>query len=627
MSYQYDQEAKERISALGQAALTELFEEIPQSLRRPAYRCLPRIQGFRPDSPAEFKEKQKRLIGHLIHPPAGSRGTSDWRVFSQLWEVWARDRLGKEFPPGDNFEFSSEAGPAFLKELAERFPDAAREEIERLFIFSGFPDHPDVAEALERFRPASTIAHDRMIEGLPVRMDDIEGRLGVAETASADAVKRIEQLEIASAGLDTEAKSAARSIDQNSSAISELRVALDAESTHACAIEKVVDALDNESKKIAEAVLAADSRADDLEQSLQALVTRREEWDGAITEIVALKEDVAGLLVRETDWARASEAVSVLAERVTALENILAGGNAGSGSGAGQRGRLLENKQEGPFVDIASVEGACALIASNLQAVGVMKGAAVDAARLVVGAFIAGQIVQFSGSLADFVADAVAAAVGGQTYSEWRVPVGLVSHEVASDCIETAAESSDCLRLKGANLSAFEVYGSAIRDVVVRRQFSANSFGRLALVASWARGAAVFPDGGTLAELGPVFDTDTFRMRGVSAKLPQMKFGRLAKDAWSEIVDRDDAASTPAENGLSELLKEAGFEGGGLWRRVTSQAYAILRSIPGGTPEGDLYSLLILWAIPWAKATGGPAKEIAQIAERELAEWRTETTL
>jgi len=236
-------------------------------------------------------------------------------------------------------------------------------------------------------------------------------------------------------------------------------------------------------------------------------------------------------------------------------------------------------------------------------------------------------MVQFSGSLADFVADAVAAAVGGPAYCEWRVPVGLVSNEAASDCIETAAESSDCLLLKGANLSAFEVYGTAVRDVVVRRQFSANSFGRLALIASWAQGPAAFPDGGTLAELGPVFDTDALQMRGVSAKLPQLKFGRLAKDAWWEVVDRDNDVPTPAAREWGELLKEAGFEGGGLWKRVANRVYAILRAMPGGPPEGDLHSLLVLWAIPWAKATGGPAKEIAQIADRELAERRAETTV
>ena len=68
MSYQYSQEAKQRISALGQTVVAEFIEEIPHGLRKTIYNRLPRIQGFRPGTPPEFKERQKRLIGHLIHP-------------------------------------------------------------------------------------------------------------------------------------------------------------------------------------------------------------------------------------------------------------------------------------------------------------------------------------------------------------------------------------------------------------------------------------------------------------------------------------------------------------------------------------------------------------------------------
>jgi len=372
MSYQYGQEAKERISALGQAAVAEFIEEIPQNLRRPVYDRLPRVQGFRPGSPAELKEKQKRLVGHLIHPQTSPKETFDWKIFTQLWEAWARERFGKAFPQGDNLELSSEAGPTFLKGLAERFPGAAREDIERLFIFSGFPDHPDAAVTLERFHPASAIARNRIIDGLPVRVEEIEGRLGVAETTSVDATKRIGRLEAASATLVASVENATKSISQSSNAVAELQAALDAESARSHTIEKVVGAIDTARKKIAEAVITADTRTEALEQSVRALATRGEGWDGVVTEMAALKVDVAGLSARETDWAGAAEAVSVLAERVAALEGILVGGNAGSGTR--QRVKLLENKQEGPFVDITSVEGACDVVASNLQAVGVTKG-------------------------------------------------------------------------------------------------------------------------------------------------------------------------------------------------------------------------------------------------------------
>lgn len=616
MSYQFSQEAKERISALGQAAVVDFIDEIPLDLRRLVYDRLPRIQGFRPGTSAELKEKQKRLIGHLIHPQPSQ--TFDWKSFAFLWEAWARQRFGNTFPPGGNSEPTLSAATNFLTELADNFPGAAREDMKRLFIFSGFPDHPDAAELLERFSPASSLARNQMIDGLPDRLGEIERRLGATEVATAKAADRIGWLEVNSSSLARSVEDAAGEIARSTNEITELQVALKAESARSETIERAVGTLDIAGKKLAEVAIASEARTDILEQRVLELAARGGGWDGLAVEVAEMKVAVAGLTAREADWAGASEIIGVLTERVAALEGILTGNS--PGRVARPRIRRIENNPEEPFFDILSVREACATIASNLMAVGVMKGAAVDVARQTVAALIAGQMVQFSGSLADLAADAVAAAIGGPAYHEWRVPVGLVSDEAASDCIEVVTESSGCLLLKGANLSAFEVYGTAVRDIVVRHQFAASSNSRLALIASWAQGPAAFPNGGTLAELGPVFDTDTLPMRGVSAKLPQLTFGRLMKDAWGQVEGLDNNASKSAAGELGELLREAGFEGGGLWKRIANHVYSILRAMPGETPEADLHSLLVSWAIPWAKATGGPAEEVARIADRELAE-------
>lgn len=620
MSYQFSQEAKERISALGQAAVVDFIDEIPLDLRKVVYDRLPRIQGFRPGTPAELKEKQKRLIGHLIHPQ--SSHTSDWKNFALLWEAWARQQFGNTFPRGDNSEPTLGAATNFLKVLAHNFPAAAREDIKRLFIFSGFPDHPETVEMLERFRPAASLARDQMIDELPVRFGEIDSRLGSIEAAAADAIDRIGSLEINSKSLAKSMGDAVGEIDRITNAITELQVALNAESARSERIDNAIDTLETSGKKLAEVTVASEARTEVLDQRIRELVVRGGGWDGLAVEVAGLKTAVAGLTAREVDWIGAAEVIGVLMERVSALERILTGNN--SGSLTRPRVRQMENNPERPLFDILSVGTACATIASNLLAVGVVKGAAVSVARQTVAALIAGQMVQFSGSLADMVADAVATAIGGPVYHEWRVPVGLVSDEAASSCVEMVAESSGCLLLKGANLSAFEVYGAAVRDIVMRRQFAASGNGRLALIASWAQGPAAFPNGGTLAELGPVFDTDTLPMRGVSAKLPQLTFGCLMKNAWGELEGLDNNASEPAAGELGELLRAVGFEGGGLWRRIANHVYAILRAMPGGSPEVDLHSLLVSWAIPWAKATGGPFEEIARIADRELAERRTE---
>ena len=616
MSYQFSQEAKERISALGKAAIVHFIDEIPMDLRKVVYDRLPKVDkgGFRLGTPLELEERKKRLIGHLIHPQ--SSHTLAWKNFALLWEAWARQRFGNTFPKGDNSVPTLGAANNFLKVLANNFPAAAREDITRLLIFSGFPDHPEAVEMLERFRPAASLARDQMIDKLPVRLGEIDSRLGATEAAAAHATDRIGLLEINSRSLTKSMEESAREINRITNVITELQVALNAESARSERVEKAIETLEISDKKLAEVAIASEAWTDVLDQRVQKLM------DGLKVEVVGIKTAVAGLTAQEVDWVGAAEVIGVLTERVAALERILTGNS--SGPLIRPRVRQIENNPKGPLSEILSVGTACATIASNLLAVGIVKGNAISVARQIVAALIAGQMVQFSGSLADMVSDAVAAAIGGPAYHEWRVPVGLISDEAASSCVEVVAESSNCLLLKGANLSAFEVYGAGIRDIVMRRQFAASVNRRLALIASWAQGPAAFPNGGTLAELGPVFDTDTLPMRGVSAKLPQLMFGSLMKNDWGELEGLDSNASEPAVGELSELLRGVGFEGGGLWKRIANRVYAILRAMPGGSPEVDLHSLLVSWAIPWAKATGGPFEEIARIADSQLPERWTE---
>lgn len=214
----------------------------------------------------------------------------------------------------------------------------------------------------------------------------------------------------------------------------------------------------------------------------------------------------------------------------------------------------------------------------------------------------------------------IASAVGAPLYHEWRVPVGLISDATAFDFVQSAANSSHCLVLKGANLSAFEIYGTAIRDIVVQRQIYQTDYDHLALIATWKQGHAVFPDGGMLAELGPVIDTDTLKLRGVSVILPKLKLGVFSKKQWSEIEGMQSDVTREDISELRELLEESGFDGGNLWKRMISRFYISLMSIPDGNSTYDLYSVLFCYTLPWARVKNGPVEKIASIAERELTE-------
>lgn len=616
MSYQYSPEAQKRISTLGQASITAFIEEVPKNFLKNSYKILPKVQGFRPDTPAEFKEKQKRLIAHLSHPQPGIQKTSDWMSFAFIWDTWARLRLGKRFPTGDEVVSTSEGGLAFLLKLEKLFPDAERETMEQLFKFSCFPDHDEIQIVLARFQPASVIARNRMINGFSSRIEKIEESLDIVKKSIADVAKRMEQLELVSGSFNCILETTTKHINQNSNEIALLRNELRADTAGSRVIQKNIDELSAIELSVKNFIHDGKNQNVSLEKRIEELSKRGKIWDDNATELTEIKTMVSDLLMHKTDEESVLCIRDALLERVNTLESVFI--NRSDGLRTAQTSRLFEYEADGELSDIYSVNQACSLVASNLKAVGVIKAAMV--ARQIVATLIAGQMVQFSGSLANLVADAVAAAIGGPVYHEWRVPIGLMSGEIGADYVETIMKSSGCLLLKGANLSAFEVYGTEIRDIVIRRQYILPEYGQLALISTWAQGPAVFPDGGALAELGPVFDTDSFKMRGVLSEFSSWKYGRLVKEDWRALdgLDFDEANSRVEE--LKEFLKEADFDGGNLWRRLINRFLGVIRAMPEGSPEDDLRFLLISWAIPWAKVLGVSPNEINRIVTRELIE-------
>ncbi|MDV7212796.1 hypothetical protein [Azotobacter beijerinckii] len=375
-------------------------------------------------------------------------------------------------------------------------------------------------------------------------------------------------------------------------------------------------------KQACESLSAFNNRSESLEKNLEVLSVEVDKWRQVSSELGALREAIDLIRRHESSWSESAATVDLLADRIDVLESNRS--KKEDQFTNKQQVRLFETEPEGAFVEIRSVEAACETIAWNLQACGILKGAATKTARQILAALATGQMIHFTGSIADFVADSVAAAVGGPLFHEWRVPVGLLSDDFATDCLEVLGESSGCLIMKGANRSAFEIYGTAIRDVVARRQYSISLYPRLALITSWAQGPASFSDGGMLAEMGPVFDTDAFRMRGGTVSLPEHKFGHLMCDSWRQLQGFDNDASTTPVTELKDSLREAAFSPGNLWLRSAERALVCLRTLPGSSAEEDLHSLLTLWALPWAKATAGPTDDLARLADQVFAEIQNE---
>lgn len=624
MSYYYSQEARARISMFDQQSLTEFFEEVPHSYRKSSYDRMTAIDGFRSGTPTDFKAKQKRLISHLLHPLGGQKSEADWKAFANFWVEWARYHLHKDFPAGDKLPPANDAGPLFLAKLFERFPDAPRETVERLITFSGFADHADTQTELSKFRTAAIVARDRLFEALPDRVGALEDSVESLEVTTDAFVEQFNALRLKDDNLAEELGDVSERATESTRDLAEIRALTERLLAADEQLVLTVRALEENAIRAGSSAEAAQDNFRSLSEAVKVLSDRSGAWDEMATHLSAIENRLKPITARETAWIETTEAVARLSERLETLQSSV--GTERSESPPVSQVRLFEAEPQGPLVEILSVETACDLISSNLQACGVVKGAALTVARQIIAALAAGQLIQFTGSLADVVADALAAAVGGSTYHEWRVPVGLVSDEAAAECLEIVGETSGCLALKGANRSAFEVYGSAIREVITRRQLAMSVYPRLALVASWALGPAAFPDGGTLAELGPVFDTDVLPMRGVNSRLNNLKYGHLAQESWDQLEGFDSGMSGALVAELEGLFDEAGFQPGNLWRRCAGRAYLRLRTAAGGSEEGDLYALLTAWALPWAKSTDGPFEDLARLAEQLMAQHQAETS-
>lgn len=610
MTFKYSNEAKKRISEIGIHALNDFIDEISQPEKINIYKKLPSVQGFRKGTPLEFKEKQKRLLGHLNNPQLVSKDGRDWDVFFLLWKSWAKEKFGDETP----LHLISEDGSIFFKEFANKFPNASREDIDRLFMFSGFSEHEDLIKVIGGFRTSANLARDRMLDEIPIRQNELEESFKATKKIYQDITNRVTKLEKNSDKLTKKIEDLISTITQISQFVTSQKNEISAISKRVNTIVDTISNLQSEGKKRDVIISNYNSKFGAVSENIEKLISRGKDFDITTNEVESIKKILSALCEQEANWNKNADAVNVLTEQVDALNRILLEGSAGSGNK--QQVQLFECKSGTTVVNIYSIDDAYGLIISNLQSIGVAKGYAANTGRQILAALIAGQLIQFSGSMADLVIDAVATAVSGSIYHEWRVPVGLTSDDAASYCIDTVVKSSNCLLLKGANLSAFEVYGTAIRDIVMRRPFDTSNYGRVTLLASWRDGPAVFPDGGLLAELGPVFNTDEFPMRGLSTKRSQLRVGCLAKDSWMSIDGREEIEYSSSIDEFRDLLNEVSFKGSNLWRQVVNHAHYVFESIPGGNPMIDHHSLLVKWTIPYAKAVGGPVDKLRQLTEK-----------
>lgn len=571
MKLRYSPEAMSRISQLGHHDIVEFIEEVSPASRRDIYKHLGRVPGFRSGSPADFKERQKRLVAHILSSPAG-HDPKDWAVFGMLWSTWISERFEVDIPHTDKSGNFFENAPSYLTFVSESFPNIPRESVERMMTFSRFPEEIHSLKELTLFRTASTIARDSLLDELPLSIKSLEQRIAAIEASASDGQENLKQINTSPVLVEQRIESVAKKFDDQNQLTEMLKLEVD---------------------KLAYAMLEIEQRVQQLGNTLE--------------QIKGLKEDT---LAPNTSTHATDQSIIDILDRMDSIQRVFDAES--NTSNARVLPNLVMKDFQGPFEDLHNVQDVCELIVTNLQAVGVVKGCAFPMSRQIVAALVSGQLIQFSGSLAELISESIVAAVSGPIFHEWRVPVGLVSDECAAYCIEMVGKKSNSLLLKSANLSAFEVYGASIREIIVKRQFGFDGNRNYSFFTSWVSGPAAFPDGGSLAELGPVFDTDALRMRSAKAATPSLRFGRLAKENWYQLEGFEAPDPDVISTELTEFLTDINFEGGAFWRRLVKSSYTHLRVIPSASCSEDLKAISDLYLLPWARARGESVKEIGE---------------
>ncbi|MCR9772592.1 hypothetical protein ACP6H9_22075 [Vibrio harveyi] len=620
MNYEFSNEAKERIRSIAQAEITSFIEELPQSVLRAVFKALPKVDGFRRNSIAEFKEKQKRLIMHLTFH-GSSKVNPEWTVFGKIWELWAKENLGIDLPEVDEKLDDFQIALSFFNKLGESYPNLSREDAEKLYRFSCFVTHEQVNSLISSFKKKADIKRDRMVMELPQRLKVLESNVKKIESSCRDLEALHLESEVEFDSIE-EKLNQAKAISEETTA--ELKVASLSISDNERSLRDVedrlnsVEALQSKSKRnasvLSDANINLQRQLENIEAELKRKSQRGPELD-SMSEAIQNLETRIDNLVHQDDLATIRGHLDEVYRKVNCLDSLCEDGDSPNTSRQAKTSSMKLKNLADETVYLSSIAEACEVLAANLQVIGFTKSETNLLSRKILAGVLSGQVIQFSGSLADLTCDAVSAAIGGSKVLEWAIPVGLVDSISSEEFISSSVSNDTCCAvMKGVNLSAFEVYGAPIREEVIRRQCFLPCSSQAILLATITQGPAAFPDGGAITEIGPLFNTDELRIRLTPPRSNKFVFGKLDYESILNEVDRNVSAD---QEDLDEVIKDTSFHGGNLWARCVSRAYKALRSVPGGNEESDLHTILLNWTLPWAIVSGTRTDGIKQVLEQE----------
>jgi hypothetical protein len=663
--------AKTRIQALSQKQFQAFFDEVPAAAMQRVARYLPSIDGFRKTSQAGILRQKEALARRLSKSIAQDR---DYHGLYLIWRTWIDENVtnavliqeliddveeaaeGKDGPEARRLAVEEHVD-SLLEKLKEESQQnrCTREQIERLFIFSPFPETPTARGIISAAKSAADVDRDATLSDLPTRLkqdedeiQSIKSRLNELDErfvrVASDVEKALEELPKLQSAL-TEATTAAEGarnavLQQAQAAVA----APPAQSDGALsAIEARLKALADEVEGLRGGLSDATSMLGTLSEMQQAVAQlgavqktyseerqQQAERVGAIVSTFEeIKRDVTALLDDRTGADQLAPLTKQLLELERRLDVVISRppphyetkdlasyrGDTARDTRVGIRWDALHPTDHGAAASIQSHSGLASALAKTLQALGLRKTAAQVFGEECAAAVAGRQAVFLRGAFATRVARALARAIGGTVSARLSVPIGIQDGEELRLSIDSAlgtnTASIGAVAIEGINMTALDVTQGVLADCVDPETGASEAeVARVAIFATIAQGLASLPLEAGYFELGPVFDLDYLDWRTSPSTNPELAAGILSAEVDQAIFGQLTSAAVDIEE-ATRLARSFTKKRNPSAERTIVRAYralSLIRSEPQAVTP--LQSLYFGWLLPRWRALRLPKDQI-----------------
>jgi hypothetical protein len=243
-------------------------------------------------------------------------------------------------------------------------------------------------------------------------------------------------------------------------------------------------------------------------------------------------------------------------------------------------------------------------LSDNFRSIGMQSGIAKTFTNEIIAAFSVGQVALFRGSMAPLIANVCAQSLASHSIYRIKIPIGMFDDKDFSSTVfkvikdSVSKTSLSILILEEINLSAPEIYGGSLKDLITERLLGLESEGNnLLIIATIMDGPAALDLTPEISEWGPIFNTDCLEWRNKWTRRSILS-ACVSVEAWNEWTSTLSDISDIWDN----ILQDYSHIGGHatiLWQRCLYNAVRGLKNRVGTDNFPTIaQSLIYGWLLP-----------------------------